>query len=272
MIKLIAVDMDGTFLDEKSQYNRQRFYKIYNKLKDRGIRFVVASGNQYEQIISFFKEIEDDLIIVSENGALVRNKQTKFYHAAMPPEHYQFIVDWCQGFDDVEAVVNALHASYVEEGYSKEAKEFAATYAYNLKEVTSLSAIDDTIFKACCHVPIEHLKDYIDDFNRRAPQGLIAVKSGHADMDMMIGGVNKATGLAHLLSLYGIRANELMTFGNSHNDLEMIQLAQYGFAMADADPEVVDVADYLAPSHCKEGVLEVLDAYLETGNIERFAK
>ncbi len=46
-IKLIAVDMDGTFLSDQKTYNRERFMAQYQQMKAQGIRFVVASGNQY---------------------------------------------------------------------------------------------------------------------------------------------------------------------------------------------------------------------------------
>lgn len=53
-IKLIAVDMDGTFLSDAKTYNRPRFLAQYQRMREQGIRFVVASGNQYYQLISFF--------------------------------------------------------------------------------------------------------------------------------------------------------------------------------------------------------------------------
>ncbi len=46
-IKLIAVDMDGTFLSDQKTYNRDRFMAQYQQMKRQGIRFVVASGNQF---------------------------------------------------------------------------------------------------------------------------------------------------------------------------------------------------------------------------------
>lgn len=48
-IKMIAVDTDGTFLNSRSEYDRERFYFQYERLKNLGIRFVVVSGNQYFQ-------------------------------------------------------------------------------------------------------------------------------------------------------------------------------------------------------------------------------
>lgn len=46
MIKAIAVDMDGTFLNSNNDYDRKAFLELFKKLKAKEVRFVVASGNQ----------------------------------------------------------------------------------------------------------------------------------------------------------------------------------------------------------------------------------
>ena len=70
-VKLIAVDMDGTFLSDAKTYNRERFLAQYARMKEQGIRFVVASGNQYYQLISFFPKIAHEIAFVAENGGWV---------------------------------------------------------------------------------------------------------------------------------------------------------------------------------------------------------
>lgn len=50
MIKMIAVDMDGTFLDENGRYDIERFEKILEELEKREILFVVATGNQISRM------------------------------------------------------------------------------------------------------------------------------------------------------------------------------------------------------------------------------
>lgn len=67
-VKPIAVDMDGSFLSDAKTYNRARFLAQYARMKAQGIRFVVASGNQYYQLISFFPEIAHEIAFVAENG------------------------------------------------------------------------------------------------------------------------------------------------------------------------------------------------------------
>ena len=70
-VKVIVTDMDGTFLNDAKQYDRSRFLAQFAQLQQQGIEFVVASGNQYYQLISFFPEIRDRISFVAENGALV---------------------------------------------------------------------------------------------------------------------------------------------------------------------------------------------------------
>ncbi len=74
MTKLIAVDMDGTFLNDNKTYDKDKFTKIYQELERKNIKFTVASGNQYYQLVSFFKDFPD-VIYVAENGAIVRNQK-----------------------------------------------------------------------------------------------------------------------------------------------------------------------------------------------------
>ena len=52
-VKVIVTDMDGTFLNDAKQYDRPRFLAQFAQLRQQGIEFVVASGNQYYQLISF---------------------------------------------------------------------------------------------------------------------------------------------------------------------------------------------------------------------------
>ena len=92
-IKLIAVDMDGTFLNENKQYDRERFQKQYHALKEKGIKFVVASGNQYYQLISFFPEIYRDISFVAENGALVYDQGERVHHGELTTAQYHKVVD-----------------------------------------------------------------------------------------------------------------------------------------------------------------------------------
>ncbi|EAA0446824.1 hypothetical protein AR994_13290 [Salmonella enterica subsp. enterica serovar Hadar] len=52
-------------------------------MKKRGIEFVVASGNQYYQLISLFPELKDEISFVAENGALVYEHDKQLFHGKL---------------------------------------------------------------------------------------------------------------------------------------------------------------------------------------------
>lgn len=89
-----------------------------------------------------------------------------------------------------------------------------------------------------------------------------AVTTGHGSIDLIIPGIHKANGLRLLQARWGIEDDEVVTFGDSGNDLEMLRQARFGFAMENASAEAKAAARYLAPDNNQQGVLQVIDRIL----------
>ena len=66
--KAVAIDMDGTFLRDDKSYDKKLFSELLNKMKERDIHFIVASGNQFERTRLDFTEYWKDMSFVAENG------------------------------------------------------------------------------------------------------------------------------------------------------------------------------------------------------------
>ena len=75
----------------------------------------------------------------------------------------------------------------------------------------------------------------------------------------------KGTGLAGLQASLGISPAQTLCFGDFNNDIPMFEHARFSFAMANAQPDVVAAARYVAPSNAEEGVLTVLNDLFELG-------
>lgn len=106
-IKLIAVDMDGTFLSDQKTYNRERFLAQYQQMKAQDIRFVVASGNQYYQLISFFPEIANEIAFVAENGGWVVSEGKDVFNGELSKDAFTTVVEHLLTRPEVE--INPLH-------------------------------------------------------------------------------------------------------------------------------------------------------------------
>ena len=77
-LKLVAVDIDGTFARTDYTYDIPRFKAVLSRMKAVDCQFVVASGNQYYQLRSLFPNYYDELSFVAENGAFVKDKRYYF--------------------------------------------------------------------------------------------------------------------------------------------------------------------------------------------------
>ena len=74
MIKLVASDLDGTLLLNGAQSVEDSMFETIGKLLDRGILFAPASGRQMTSLKRLFAPVAEELVYISENGALVSYK------------------------------------------------------------------------------------------------------------------------------------------------------------------------------------------------------
>lgn len=71
MIRLVAVDLDGTLLDEKGEVDQPCLSKILDRLDQRGIRFVVATGNDFYRTHLLLGGLIQRMDLVLANGAKI---------------------------------------------------------------------------------------------------------------------------------------------------------------------------------------------------------
>ena len=71
-IRLIAMDMDGTLLDDDKNFP-EGLWDVWDACRARGITLVPASGRQAWTLAEMFSVVGDDLTIIAENGAFVRS-------------------------------------------------------------------------------------------------------------------------------------------------------------------------------------------------------
>ena len=70
-IKLIATDMDGTILDSQGLLDLPRLEKILDRLEEKGIRFVIATGNEIHRVRQLLGHLTDRVVLIVANGAKI---------------------------------------------------------------------------------------------------------------------------------------------------------------------------------------------------------
>ncbi|WP_057490839.1 Cof-type HAD-IIB family hydrolase [Streptococcus orisasini] len=264
-VKVIATDMDGTFLNSQGQYDRERFQKLLRQLQERDIRFVVASGNQYQQLRDQFPDCHEQLTFVSENGANIIHKDKPLIEVFQNREDIAHLIHFVeQEYPEAVISLSGEEKAYLRRDAPHDIIEWLLPFLPNLELVEELLPLPhERFFKLTLKVEEEavtQVRQAIDSFE--TSDRLVSTSSGFGCIDVITKGLHKGWALEQLLKGWNYKSDNLMVFGDSGNDVEMLKLAKYSYAMANASKEAKVAARYQASSNDDSGVLEVIENYL----------
>lgn len=263
--KAVAVDMDGTFVNSENTYDHERFDKVLTRLKKHGVHFIVASGRPFGRLKQDFDGFLDRIDIIADNGGiLVRDNQiiaTNTFGKDTSKKLLNFIK---KNYPTADLIACGLENSYIFTGASDKFRHFMKFYYPKTIEVNSVDDIPDSeIFdKMTIWDPTDPHK-IETTYNANADEKIHATSSGFNCTDIVPLGINKATSLEYFLNYFNLTPDELIAFGDGMNDLEMMKLAGYSYAMANGEANLKKVAKYEAPTNNDSGVLVVLEKYLD---------
>lgn len=268
MIRLIAFDMDGTFLNSQNDYDRPRFQKIFKKMQEMGVRMAAISGNQYQQIRSFFTEEANQMTIVSEVGAVIVENGVRIFESHFEKDIVEGILEILNQKDLLRSCsVSGFKALYYAKDVNVDFKQLIQGHNFVCEEVESLLQLpNDQMTIITLHLPEEVVPDLLKELNQVGQGKARAVSSGFGFIDIIPSGINKGIALDFLARRWEISPSEIMVFGDSGNDLEMLEYATYSYAMEGSPEEVIRAAKFVAPSNNQSGVLEVVEQVLLTSN------
>lgn len=258
-VKLIAVDMDGTFLNRDGDYDRERFARLMPKMQEKGIKFVIASGNQYFQIRSFFPDHYQEMGFVSENGANVLIGEEPVFNGKISNELLQKVLGSLSALEPDPLIVCGKNSAYVLDTISKESYDFTKLYYHRTLKVPDFNQLDDDIFKFAFGFTPERLPSAFDYFEKELAGEMVPVTSGHDDIDLIIPGLHKANGIKMLQEIWDISDDEVAAFGDGGNDLEMLRHAGYSFAMSNGSNEAKTAAKEVIGHHHDSAVLAKME-------------
>ena len=262
-VKVIVTDMDGTFLSDAKSYDRSRFLAQFEQLQQRGIEFVVASGNQYYQLITFFPEIRDRISYVAENGALVYEHGHELFHGELTRHEYQTVIGELEKDPQLHFVACGLESAYISENAPEELVALMSKHYYRLKRVANYHDINDKMFKFSLNLPDSLIPALVDKLHISLDGIMKPVTSGFGFVDLIIPGLHKANGISRLLKRWQISPQECVAIGDSGNDAEMLKLVKYAFAMDNAADSIKAIADYRTDDNNHDGALNVIQAVLD---------
>ena len=272
-IKVIATDMDGTLLDPKGQLDLPRLEKILDKLDQCDIRFVIATGNEVHRMRQLLGHLAERVVLVVANGARIFENneliQAQTWDDAMVDKALgHFKGRECQD----QFVVTAMNGGFVKKGtvFTELDKFMTPEMIEKLyQRMNFVDEFDSNLFggvlKMSMVVGEERLESVLQEINDLFDGHVRAVSSGYGCIDILQDGIHKAWGLVELLKRWNLKPEQIMAFGDSENDIEMLELAGISYAMENAEEAVKEIATKVAPANSQAGVYKVLENWLEKG-------
>ena len=272
-IKLIATDMDGTLLDPKGQVDIPRLEKILDQLEERGIRFVIATGNEIHRVKQLLGHLTERVVLIVANGARIFEGNQLLQAQTWDDDMVNRALEFFKGREcQDQFVVTSMNGGFVKEGtVFTELENFMTPEMIELfyQRMNFVEELESHLFggvlKMSLVVGEERSDSVLEEINQLFNGSVQAVSSGYGCIDILQSGIHKAWGLQELLKRWDIKAEEIMAFGDSENDVEMLQLAGIAYAMENADDKAKAVATDFAPSNSQAGVYQVLEDWLEKG-------
>ncbi|WP_259363443.1 Cof-type HAD-IIB family hydrolase [Microbacterium esteraromaticum] len=266
-IRLIATDLDGTLLDDSGRIS-PRTRAALDAARDAGIATIPVTARQPIGLRPIAEQAGFDSWALCGNGAyglhLTTGEQlfAEEIPAAVQAELAQALL---ASIPDLlfASVRDAGEVFVAQHGYAEIAQQ--SDHKRDPRTMGGV-ALDEVLGSPSLKLVIRHASVPIDDIfaalQALGLTGFAATLSGAPFVEVMAQGVTKATGLAQVCQRLRIEAGEVLAFGDALNDLEMLQWAGRGVAMANAIDVVRDAADEVTVTNADDGVASVIERML----------
>ncbi len=258
-IKLLVFDVDGTLIARGKEEIEKSAIQAITLAKEKGLHVLIATGRCYyflrKQVI---EEIDPDLY-VTVNGTCLLDKHFnilethKFSKNAMTQMiEYTRQHKLLLGFKYEHEMISPYNSEafcdmYIEDPRTKAFVKDGESEEYNtiLSNTCALGA-----FLSASPDQIKYAKEYFKDVTITA--------AFNGAYDIFPKGVDKTKTIETALKYYNINWDNVMSFGDGENDIEMLQKAKIGVAMGNASAFVQSHADYVTTHILEDGIYNAL--------------
>lgn len=265
MIKLIATDLDGTFVDDQKQFLDENV-QAFAECAEKGIHIVPATGRTIIGIPDEIRNLPGVRYAITSNGASVVDLKSGevISSCEMSTETVIKIMELARDSED-----DIMYDAYVKGiGYTRQ------DFWDNLLRYVPNPAILDLVRKTRKAVPdnIEYIKNagvnvekinlfFITEEARVRMRnvladipGIVVSSSLSNNLEINAVGADKGGALLRLAEQLGIYQEETMAFGDGENDISMLRMAGFGVAMENSGDNVKTAADYVTVTNNEAGV------------------
>lgn len=269
-IKLVALDLDGTLLDERKKLSAEN-RRVLEQCINQGIYVVPATGRTMLGIPEEVKNIPGIRYAITLNGGVLMDMEENRNIDERKLD--------CGTTLEILEVVSCFHVmydAYIDGMGISESRFYNYLDEYNIpEEIQKLVRVTRTVVPniedhiRSLDVPVEKINIYCSSLDDRetirqilsARPDIIISSSLENNLEINALGATKGEGLSRLANHLGLKIEETMACGDGENDRTIIRTAGIGVAMGNAEEELKRMADYVTASNEDDGVAKAIQRF-----------
>lgn len=267
-IKVIIMDVDGTLTNSKKLIPEETKETLI-KAQENGAILILASGRPTSGLIDFAKELEMEHhhgLLVSYNGSMVIDCETNniLFNETMTVKDGQAVLEHMKNFHVKPMIIKDTYM-YVNDVFDNEIEVNGAPFniiqyearggKFKLCEKDDLASFADyPLNKILIAGDPEYLKENYKSIMEPFKDKLSCMFTAPFYFEFTANGIDKAKALDTVLIPMGYTKEEMIAFGDGHNDASIIKYAGIGVAMDNAVEELKAIADEVTLSNEENGI------------------
>lgn len=273
MIRLIALDIDGTLLDSHwhvPEANREAI----RRATSRGIEVALVTGRRFDFALPVIEQVDSPLTLIVSGGALVkaRNGRTLVRHL-LPREVAAEVLAGTRAFRAATALVfdRPRAAQVIHEGLDMSDAHRRAYYDHNrdfVQEIVPLeAALTEDPIQVMFSGPFLQMRQLVETLRVLPAADRISIATTEYEsrdfalVDVNRRGCTKGATLADWATEHGLRRDEIMAIGDNFNDLEMLQAAGLPVVMGNAVEALKQMGWAVTGSNDEGGVAAAIEQF-----------
>lgn len=265
MIKLLAIDMDGTCLNDKKLISEETLLAL-RRLSASGVEIVPTTGRALRCCPHQLTENRFYRYVITSNGACVTDldTDTDLYRAEIPCRQVLSLLEECRKLH-LGVSVHAKHEFILQGRLLQTLGKLS--YGQDAAQARQICSISGMLKQEQADIEEIQLFYFSPSARKRLEQVLSRQKNliatySPAYVELYAPHASKGTALSQLANQLHIQREEIACIGDADNDLSMFASSGLRFAMGNAVPELAAQADVILPSNNDSGVAEAINRYL----------
>ena len=259
--KLLAVDMDGTLLNNKRRITDKTIEAVQAAAK-MGVLFVISTGRPVQGVEKYSQLLGLTAPVILYNGAMIVVSDTKevIYNKGLSEKDIEKIFALGQSVNTTMCVWsnNQLYGNVINDKIN-EYKKLSGVEPILITDYQQI--IRQGITKILWYDAPAEIQRWQDTMLRDAFSNVTYCTSKPEFLEFFNSQVSKAKALEIIGKQYDIKPEEMIAVGDGYNDLSMLQYAGLGIVMENAPEGLKELIPNVTASNEEDGVARVIERY-----------